>query len=100
MNDRDLTAGCFDCGITYGDEFGFPDLVISNDAWRAISPTGDSGGLLCPSCMCRRLHKAGMSNVYGAFMSGPIRSVEEPVMHALQWVEEIRETLEANGVYK
>ena len=85
---------CHDCGRPYGDEYGFPDLIIPNEAWRKISPTGDSGGLLCPSCICSRLHKAGMTNVYGAFMSGPIRSVEEPLMYALRWTENLREQAE------
>lgn len=31
-------------------------------------------------------------------MSGPIRSVDSSLMHALRWVENIRETLEANGI--
>lgn len=91
---------CADCGRPYGDEHGFPDLIIPNDAWRRISPTGNEGGLLCPSCICKRLHEAGMSNIYGAFMSGPIRSVEEPVMHALRWAENVGETLESNGIYR
>lgn len=82
-----LSARCFDCFRLYGDQDGFPDLIIPDEAWRKISPTGDDGGLLCPSCICARLHLAGMRNVYGAFMSGPVRSVEEPVMQALRMAE-------------
>lgn len=63
---------CYDCGRPYGDEHGFPDLVIPDDAWTRISPTGDQGGLLCPSCICERLHVEGM-HVKGRFMSGPLR---------------------------
>ena len=68
---RRLQGCCIDCGRKYGDEHGFPDLVIPNDAWKAISPTGDDGGLLCPSCICRRLHDAGITTT-GRFTSGPL----------------------------
>lgn len=69
------------------------DIGDRMNTWRRISPTGDEGGLLCPSCICKRLHAAGISNVPGAFMSGPIRSVEEPVMDALRRAENLAEQL-------
>lgn len=68
--------GCNDCGRPYGDEHGFPDLMISNKIWEQISPTGDGGGLLCPSCMCKRLYLSGFRDVMGAFLSGPIKSAK------------------------
>ena len=68
---RRLKGCCMDCGRKYGDEYGFPDLVIPNDVWNRISPTGDEGGLLCPSCICRRLHDASISTI-GEFRSGPL----------------------------
>lgn len=82
---------CFDCARQYGSEYGFPDLVIPNAVWRKISPAGDEGGLLCPSCICGRLYRAGIGNVYGAFMSGPICSVSESTMHALRFAENLQE---------
>jgi DNA-directed RNA polymerase subunit RPC12/RpoP len=82
---------CDDCGRPYGDQHGFPDLIITKEAWRRISPTSDDGGLLCPSCICKRLHVAGMSNVEGAFMSGPIKSVDPSLMHTIRLVENLRE---------
>ncbi|KKL73470.1 hypothetical protein LCGC14_2074520, partial [marine sediment metagenome] len=45
-----MNAKCHDCEQPYGDP-GFPDLIIPNDAWRHISPTGDQHGILCPSCI-------------------------------------------------
>lgn len=84
-------ALCEDCGRPYGDVNGFPDLIITKEAWRRISPTGDDGGLLCPSCICKRLTAAGMSNVEGAFMSGPIKTVDPSLMHTIRWVENLRE---------
>jgi hypothetical protein len=79
---------CEDCKRPYGDEHGFPDLIIPYDAWKCISPTGDDGGLLCPSCICKRLHAKGI-RCEGAFMSGPIESVSRPTMYALRRVENI-----------
>lgn len=86
-------SACEDCGRKYGDEFGFPDLVIPYWAWKQISPTGDDGGLLCPSCICARLHFRGIA-CEGAFMSGPIESVAQPVMNTLRRVENIELAIE------
>ena len=84
---------CFDCARPYGDEHGFPDLVVSFHVWRRISPTGDEGGLLCPSCICKRLHDSKIS-CEGAFMSGPIVSVTSFVMNTSRRVENIELAIE------
>lgn len=81
-------ASCHDCGRPYGNEHGFPDLIIPYWAWIEISPTGDDSGLLCPSCICKRLDSKGIT-CDGAFMSGPIESVPRSVMDALRRVENI-----------
>jgi hypothetical protein len=78
---------CEDCKRPYASG-GFPDLIIPFDAWKRISPTGDDGGLLCPSCICQRLHDAGI-RCEGAFMSGPIESVSRATMNVLRRVENI-----------
>lgn len=83
-------AYCDDCGRQYGNEYGFPDLIITKEAWHRISPSGDDGGLLCPSCICKRLAAAGLREVEGAFMSGPIKSVDPSLMSAISWVENLR----------
>lgn len=83
-------ACCYECGRDYGADTGFPDLIIEKEAWRAISQTGDDGGLLCPSCICRRLQEAGITTT-GAFMSGPIESVDRTTMHNTRWIENLRE---------
>lgn len=77
-------AGCFDCGCPYGD---FHDLFIPNDAWRRISPDGEGNGVLCPTCICKRLEAAGLSEVEGAFMSGPVKTVDRSLMFALRQSE-------------
>lgn len=85
-------ASCHDCDRTYSSG-GFPDLIIPFWAWKQISPSGDDGGLLCPSCICQRLHDAGIS-CEGAFMSGPIISVTNPTMNALRRIENIELAIE------
>ena len=83
-----MTAQCHDCARPYGHEHGFPDLIIPYWAWKQISPSGDDGGLLCPSCICKRLNDKGI-RCEGAFASGPIISVSDPTMNALRRVENI-----------
>jgi len=86
----DLSTTCEDCGREYGNEHGFPDLIIPLDTWRQISTHGDETGLLCPSCICKRISDKGLT-CEGAFMSGPIRSVSPEMMTALRWIENLRE---------
>lgn len=89
-----METGCDDCGLPYGSA-GFPDLIITKDAWHLISPTGDDGGLLCPCCICKRLEEAGMRDVEGAFMSGPIKSVDPSLMASIRWLENL--AVQGNG---
>lgn len=68
---KQLDGACADCGRRYGGQYGFPDLMIEDWAWARISPRGNEGGLLCPSCICRRLSEHGIT-CHGEFMSGPL----------------------------
>ena len=61
---------CFDCGRRYGNEHGFPDLLVPDDVWRVIGPHGDDGGLLCPCCIVRRCVRAGITTT-AEWRSGP-----------------------------
>lgn len=61
---------CHDCGRPYGDAHGFPDLVVPDHVWKQISPAGDDGGLLCPSCMCARAANLNIE-CEAVFRSGP-----------------------------
>ena len=65
-----LAPACFDCGLSY-DNPCFQDLVITDAAWKIISPDGEGNGLLCPNCICARLVKAGITTT-GRFTSGPL----------------------------
>lgn len=85
-------VGCEDCDRPY-ESGGFQDFIIPYWAWKQISTTGDENGLLCPSCICQRLHDKGI-RCEGAFMSGPIESVSSPVMNTLRRVENIELAIE------
>lgn len=89
-------SDCYDCKRPYGDEHGFPDLVIPYADWVRISPTGDDSGLLCPSCICKRLHERGIK-CEGAFMSGPVTSVSRELMHTIRRVENIELGIEGRN---
>ncbi len=52
-------AACHDCGLAYGDD-GWIEAVIPRDVWVTISPDGAGNGLLCITCMARRLRRAGL----------------------------------------
>lgn len=80
MQTEQLQGACADCGRRYGDEFGFPDLIIEDAAWEAISPRGGHGGLLCPSCICRRLYQLGITT-RGYFASGQILNESAKFTH-------------------
>lgn len=86
-------ATCEDCDRPYGDESGFPDFIIPFEAWRQISTRGDDSGLLCPSCIIKRLMDKGI-RCEGAFMSGPVRSVSRETMQLMRQVENIELAIE------
>lgn len=65
-----MEAKCMDCGLPYADP-GFQDLVVPDDVWKKISPTGHEGGLLCPTCIVRACAKAGIETT-ARFTSGPL----------------------------
>jgi hypothetical protein len=87
-----MGIGCEDCGRPYGDETGFPDLIIPLWAWKRISTTGDESGLLCPGCLIARVHAAGIK-CPAALMSGNVRTVTADTMQLMREVENIEEHL-------
>lgn len=62
-------VGCGACGRPYSDP-GFQDLIVPDEVWRQISPTGDSGGLLCPSCIIGYCEESGITGFSATFKSG------------------------------
>lgn len=91
-----MSASCYECHRPYGDENGFPDLIIPYWAWKRISPTEDEGGLLCPSCICKRLYDAKI-RCEGAFLSGPIMSVSSHAMELERRIENIELAIEGRN---
>lgn len=71
-------TSCYDCGRQYGNEYGFCDLIVPNEIWLQISPTGNEGGLLCPSCIVRRCTQLDIE-CKAKFTSGPFS--ENTVSH-------------------
>lgn len=58
--DCPVTAKCADCGLPYL-QFGM-DLILPDQQWKQIAP---EGGLLCPTCICRRAAKFEGTAVLG-----------------------------------
>lgn len=49
---------CYDCGLSYTE---FPDMMIPDELWERINPTEHEGaGILCPTCIARRLNYLGL----------------------------------------
>lgn len=61
---------CADCPLPYGDP-GWCDAVLPNDVWARIAPRESGGGVLCISCMARRLVALGLEDVPLLITSGP-----------------------------
>lgn len=75
MTDDGPSGGaCLDCKRRYGDKYGFPDLVVSDEVWEQINPESNGAGLLCPSCLCARAHALGIS-AQAVFTSGPFATL-------------------------
>ncbi|MEL6568166.1 MAG: hypothetical protein AAFQ22_07090 [Pseudomonadota bacterium] len=76
-----MSTQCDECQCT-----NWPDLVIPYWAWTKISDAGDDSGMLCPTCILRRLEKMQVVCEV-AVMSGPARSVSPETMMLLRTVE-------------
>lgn len=63
-------VGCAGCNRPYSDP-GFMDLIVPDDIWSQISPTGDEGGLLCPGCIISAMIDADQVGEV-VFRSGPL----------------------------
>lgn len=71
-------AHCYDCGLRYGGD-SWVEAIIPDKIWNKIKPKGcgDGAGLLCISCIARRLSILGYEDV-PVFLCGtePLRAVE------------------------
>ena len=57
-----MAAKCYDCGLKY-DDVGWIEAIIPDKVWNFISPTGDEGGILCVTCISRRLAEKGLRRI-------------------------------------
>jgi hypothetical protein len=64
-----MTLACYDCGLLYGGP-SWADFVVPDDVWKRISPFRDESGILCVSCMFRRMTLLKIE-CEGRFTSGP-----------------------------
>lgn len=55
-------AKCYKCSLDYEDP-GWIEAVIPDKVWNEISPTGDQGGLLCITCISRKLVEKGYKTI-------------------------------------
>ena len=51
---------CYDCGLEYGGD-SWIEAIIPDKVWNKISPTGNQGGILCISCIAKRLRKLNIN---------------------------------------
>ena len=58
----EYSAACYDCGLAYGGP-EWIEAIIPDEVWKRISPTGNLGGILCITCMIRRLKRMEFENV-------------------------------------
>lgn len=67
--------GCYDCGLPYSSP-AWIEIVVPDEVWKFVSPTGDEGGLLCANCLAQRCVNAGLDNVPAAITAGPLARTE------------------------
>lgn len=58
---------CTDCLLLYSDP-GWADFVVADAVWQQIAP---DGGVLCATCMFRRMRAKGIEHAEGRFTGGP-----------------------------
>jgi hypothetical protein len=86
--------GCYDCGLAYGEAFGFADLMVPNAVWAEICGPGFDGAL-CPNCLGRRCVAAGIQTE-ARWMSGPFSSEPDP-QRDLAFIDGIEEYGDLDG---
>lgn len=53
---------CYDCGLEYGSD-KWIEAIIPDKIWLKISPTSNDGGILCISCIAKRLKNIGLNHI-------------------------------------
>jgi len=55
-------SNCYDCGLEYNSD-SWIETAIPDKIWRDISPTDNDGGILCISCIAKRLRQKGYKDL-------------------------------------
>ncbi len=84
---RTPKAKCARCMCPYG-AFGFHDMIVPDDVWAQISPSGNEGGLLCPTCILAAMDDLKLKEVPVWFASGPacISETARAEKYCVLWV--------------
>jgi hypothetical protein len=61
---------CDDCDLLYSDP-GWVDTYVPDDVWAKIHPERDGGGVMCLTCITRRVVAAGLDRIPLQVTSGP-----------------------------
>ena len=72
---------CYDCGLEYGGD-AWIEAIIPDEIWNEISPTGGEGGILCISCMAKRIKQKGYKGI-PVWLCGtePLKAMEGDPTH-------------------
>jgi hypothetical protein len=63
--------GCYDCGLEYGSD-GWIEAIVPDYVWNLIRPEVAEGsdGLLCISCICKRISELRFDEKVPCFVCG------------------------------
>ncbi len=83
---------CYDCGLLYGSD-GWIEAIIPDNVWNIISPTKDEGGILCISCISKKLTEKGLSNI-PVWLCGtePLKAIPGDPMDNLELLRNFKTT--------
>lgn len=68
----DKAPACADCGLSSTDP-GWVTIRVSDIVWQLVHHEGAGPGLLCPTCLARRLAAKGLSGCDFWITEGPFR---------------------------
>lgn len=80
---------CYQCELPYSGEH-WVEAVVADDVWQRISPSGNSGGILCVNCMAGRLHHLGLAEVEVKLTAGPFRDSHSQLERVTEALERLR----------
>ncbi|MHA1402130.1 MAG: hypothetical protein ACTSQE_17420 [Candidatus Heimdallarchaeaceae archaeon] len=85
---------CYDCGLEYGGD-AWIEAIIPDEIWNEISPTGGGGGILCISCIAKRIKQKGYKDI-PVWLCGtePLKAMEgDPTREKLEAYRNSRKSI-------